>query len=308
MTTYFSDREGGAVPRTQETIDAQTWAGLLSVIEARITDGSLGFGFPLPCPDGGAIYGTDTSSLWRRALAEIPRLRPGSEESPDDLAAYWHPSDSVVPPTDAVLDLLELIARNVGKPNPIWFHEFFHHHHLQHDGDAGRAAWIEDVNRLLARNGLAFEMAADGTIRRLLPGPMRELLAQTEFATGDSETDQLLARAVALISSRDPHAPQDALEKLWDAFERVKTLLPGKKTQSAQALLTQAAAASGPCFNKAVEDEFHALTILGNTLRIRHSETDREPIASRHAAEYLFHRMFALLRYVLMQTGRVRQG
>jgi len=150
-------------------------------------------------------------------------------------------------------------------------------------------------------------MADDGIVRRLLPKPLIEAIQQTEFATGDADTDALLGRAIALLSSRQADAHQDALEKLWDAFERTKTLESADKKQSAEALLTAAQAPDAPLFNEAVRVEFDVLTRLGNKLRIRHSETDKEPISSRREAEYLFHRMFALLRYILLQTDRIRQ-
>lgn len=306
MSDYFSDRHGAPRPRTQETVSPQAWAGLLSLIQGRIADGSLGYGFPEPCPDGGAVIGTDEGSLWNRALAEIPRLRL-PEEGAFDQYSRWSPRREQTPPTDAILDLLELVARNIAKLKQGPFHSYFNHHHLAYDREDGLAAWVDDVNRLLARSGLAHDMADDGKLTRLLPAPMHGVLAGTDFATGDAETDQLLACAVHLITRRDDHAAQDALEKLWDAFDRIKTLMPGDKKQGVEALLSAAAADGAPRFNDAVTQEFRALTDLGNTLRIRHSETDKEPIASRHAAEYLFHRMFALLRYVLHRTGRVSQ-
>jgi hypothetical protein len=82
--------------------------------------------------------------------------------------------------------------------------------------------------------------------------------------------------------------------------------MSGDKKTSVAALLTAAAATNAPKFNTAIEEEFRALTALGNSLRIRHSETDKEPVSSRLEAEYLFQRMFSLLRYILLQTGRVR--
>lgn len=315
--SYFSDREGRSLPRTKEVIDQDVWAAILSILGARISDGSLGLGFPLVCPDGSAVCGTDEIALWDRAVAEIPRLRNSPEEgrasrqpwrSRDDSRIPWRPDRGDPPPTDAILDLCVLFARNVGGPEAVSHHSYYRHDHLRYDREAGLIGFAEDLNRLFARAGLAFEMEADGSVRRLLPAPLRSAIAETEFATGDPATDDLLARAAALLASRDPDAHQDAVEKLWDAFERIKTLHPGHKKQSSEALLAAAHAPDSPTFNTAIEAEFRALTDLGNKLRIRHSETDKEAIASRREPEYLFHRLFALLRYVLAQTGRLRRA
>jgi hypothetical protein len=220
----------------------------------------------------------------------------------------WRPRTNEVPPTDAILDLCELIARNIGQPIPVSHHGYFKHDHLRHDHEAGLLAWVRDRNTLLARSGLVYEMAPDGSVKRLLPTPLADITAQTEFSTGDSDTDALLSRAVALPTSREPDAHQDAIEKLWDAFERIKTLEPGDKKQSVETLLTGAKTPNAAMFNEMVKNEFRALTELGNKHRIRHSETDKEPIPSRREAEYLFHRVFALLRYILLQTDRIRRA
>ncbi len=114
MSTYFSDREGRTSPRVVETITPQTWAGILSLLQARVTDGSLALGFPAECQDGGAIYGTNQVLLWDRALAEIPRLVTAPEEPRDAYSPAWQPRRDEVPPADAILDLCELFARNIG--------------------------------------------------------------------------------------------------------------------------------------------------------------------------------------------------
>lgn len=48
---YFSDRERGLAPRIAETIQNAAWGGIVTTILRRISDGSLGAGFPEMCPD-----------------------------------------------------------------------------------------------------------------------------------------------------------------------------------------------------------------------------------------------------------------
>ena len=92
---------------------------------------------------------------------------------------------------------------------------------------AGQQQFLEEVSLLFARNGLAYELGANGEARRLLPQPLAEALASTLFAPGDRETDRLLEAARHRIASPKLEDRQDALQKLWDAFERLKTLEPG---------------------------------------------------------------------------------
>ncbi|ESZ15237.1 hypothetical protein [Mesorhizobium sp. L48C026A00] len=87
----------------------------------------------------------------------------------------------------------------------------------------------------------------------------------------------------------------DALDKLWDAFERIKTLEAGaNKRETAAQLLDRAASAQTPKFRAFLENEASELTATGNSLRIRHSETDKEPVEAPEQVDYL-HRLFSFL-------------
>ncbi len=163
--------------------------------------------------------------------------------------------------------------------------------------------FLSDVNRIFARNGVAYELTPDGA-RRLLPEPLAEALRSMVFKTGDDETDRLLDSARHRIASPKEDDRRDALEKLWDAFERIKTLEPGSdKRRQANALLDQAAV-RGTEFRKMLGDEALALTRIGNTFRTRHSEVDQERLGSLEHVDYLFLRMFAFVRMVLKAAGR----
>lgn len=292
MSDLFSDRENGPRPRTVTTIGQTTWDGILALIMARRNDGSLGFGFPDPCPDSGDPCGTDIMSFDRYIAAHVPEIREAI-------------GTSNVPPTLAILDLLEVVADAVGAPFERNYHNYMRHRHLGFDRAAGLRRFVYDVNRILARNRIAFEMDEVGRIRRFGPHILRDVLDNATFRTGDSDTDRLLAVAMERILSRNTQDQVDALEKLWDAFERIKTLEPGldKKTQI-RMLLDRAANGTVPKFREVLENEALALTDIGNDFRIRHSETNKEPLPYPEQIDALFHRMFAFLSFVLIRTGR----
>ncbi|MCB9958702.1 MAG: hypothetical protein H6843_08880 [Rhodospirillaceae bacterium] len=290
--TYFSDRERGPRARTGETIPLRVWGAIWDLIENRIGDGSFGYAFPDQCPDGRGPCGTDAVVFWRTAQAEIPELP--DQLRPDDL-----------PDTLAILDLLEFSARSVGQPIERDFHSFFGHSHLSFDRNVGLAEFVASANRLFARNGIAFDLTAEGVVQRLGPPGLREALRQAIFHTGDADTDKLLEEGRRRILSPQPVDRYDALEKLWDAFERIKTLEPGaNKKEQASRLLDRSAGATAVKFRQFLESEAQALTSIGNTLRIRHSETDKEPLQGLEQADYLFQRLFSLLHLVLRATGR----
>ena len=296
-TTYFSERERGARPRTEETISRPVRRALIQLVEIRIGNGSFGWRFPEQCADGCGPYGTDEQAFWETAVAEVPDLPiPDGWTEPTLRSAEG--AETVV-----FLDLLEFSARAVARPVEQGYHDFYRHHHLDFDRDAGLADFVEDVNRLFRRNGIAFELSDEGHARRLVALGLRDELREAAFNTGDTETDRLLdaARERILLPIEDDR--RDALEKLWDAFERIKTIEPGadKKAQAGR-LLDRTA--TSPKFRGFLTDEAKALTQIGNGLRIRHSETTQEPVQTPEHIDYLFHRMFSFVRLVLRATGR----
>ena len=291
MVRYFTDREYGERPRTIDAIDDRLWGGLHSLIETRVGDGSFGYRVPEQCPDGRGPCGCDSHAFELILRAEVPLIE-------------WPLSHAEPPDAPVILDLLEFCASAVGKPVKRDFHKFFSHYHLSWDRDAGLHQFVSDVNRILARNGAAYELTADGQARRLLPTPLAEVLGRTVFATGDKETDWLLETARQQIARPKIEDRHDALEKLWDAFERLKTLEPGSNKGIQVKKLLDTVATVGTRFRKVLEEDARALTEIGNTFRIRHSETSQENLRSPEQVDYLFGRLFAFIRLILKATDR----
>lgn len=288
---YFSEREYGTRPAVAETIDERVWGGLLSLIETRIGNGVFGYRFPEQCGDGEGPCGCDQQAFARVLLAEVPWIE-------------WPLRHGELPDTPVILDLLEFCASAVGEPIEGFFHSFYRHHHLSWDRESGLATFVADVNLLFRRNGVAYELDADGRARRVLPHPVAETVGWALFQTGDGETDRLLEAARARFMSPKLDDRRDALEKLWDAFERIKTLEPGSDKKAQADLLLDRTAVPGSGLREALGEEAKALTKIGNSFRIRHAEINQEPIDRPEQLDWLFVRMFAFLRLVLWSSGR----
>lgn len=292
MSEYFTDREYGARPQTMEVIDERLWAGLLSHIMTKIENGSFGYRFPKQCPDGQGPNGCDEQAFVQVLSAEVPWIN-------------WPLFPNKVLETPIILDLLEFCAKAVGEPiQQGSYHSYFSHYHLRWDRESGLAAFLKDVNLMFRRNAIAYEITPMGQARRILPQELANVLREAQFNTGDQETDSLLEAARQLILSPRPADRQDALEKLWGAFERIKSLEPGtNKRVQADGLLDRLATPNSE-FRAALGREAIELTGIGNTLFIRHKETTQEPLTSLIHVDYLFTRMFAFLRLVLKGTDR----
>ncbi|MHB1936940.1 MAG: hypothetical protein ACYCOR_10175 [Acidobacteriaceae bacterium] len=115
--------------------------------------------------------------------------------------------------------------------------------------------------------------------------------------------DELLEDARHKFLNRDLKTRRESLEKLWDAWERLKTIEPGRdKKEQAKALLSRASAE--PNLLGRLENEAMELTEIGNKFMIRHTETDKVPINESIHVDYLFQRMFAIVRLLLRSSSR----
>ncbi len=289
--SYFSERELGLPPRNKEKIHKLFWGGFTALVQVKINDGSLAERFPLNCPDEPIIIGSDDVSIKLAFQAEFPSIK-------------WPLNLSNLPDTLSVLDMVEFFYRDISKPTKKDYHSFFKHNHLLlFDQDAGKQQYLEDVNRLFRRNKLAFELKGDGKVVRLEPVVLRETLASAVFQSEDQELNRLLELAREKFRNPDVNIRREAIEKLWDVWERLKTLEPGiDKKKQIEALLMRAIPQAE--FRERVNQEAIALTNIGNDFGIRHTETNKIVISESEFLDYLFHRLFALIQMLLRRTNR----
>lgn len=137
--------------------------------------------------------------------------------------------------------------------------------------------------------------------------PVNPVLGQvlgTISPTGDETLDRLIVDAVAKFRDPSPKSRAMATEKLWDAWERTKSLEHGGNKKLSVESLLQASSASSE-FRDLLQAEASALTKIGNDFHIRHFETNRISIDQPQHFDYLFHRMYALLHLILGQRENV---
>ena len=203
--------------------------------------------------------------------------------------------------TDAIFDLIELYYRSVSD-----FFEFEACFMGEDDCLSSKLTknFKSEVNGVLQRRKIAFEMSDKGRIRPLGAPILSDTIRESIFNSGDDELDELLGTARDKFISRDSAVRREGLEKLWDAWERLKTVEPGKdKKASASALLDRAA--QGP-MRDVLETEALALRDIGNEdFMIRHTEVGKHPLDDDRHVDYLFHRLFSLVYLLLDATGRV---
>jgi len=285
----FTDRYGQGLPRTKEELDNESREALWGLLTNRIEEEWFGFAFPSQCGDGYVYAGTAINRLQR------------------DMAAYrilWPPDQGASPPaTDGqVFDAVEYSYEHVAEPSDPSYHSYMSHSHWSYDQEKGRARFQDDINLLFQRNGLAFELTG-GQVRRIAPAVLHEALEQGVFNSGDNDLDRLLQTARDKFLHRSLDVRKEGLEKLWDAWERLKTIeLGANKPAQVKAILDKGAAE--PVLRERLENEARELNFIGNNLMIRHTEVGKPPITESAQVDYLFHRMFAIIRLLLKSSGR----
>jgi len=304
MTTeYFSDKEKGPAPRSADTISPQAWGGIVALITSLIENGTFGEDFPAICADGPSVIGTDTDTFALAMQAEVPGMAWPLRITQSDGLPFAPQVRPFAPDTLSIVDLVQFCYAHVSKAIRGHYHGFFSHYHLSFDRAVGKEEFRERVNTILARNGVSLELQADGSVVRLAPPVLAEATRSALAPTGDSMLDAMLEEARKKYLSPDPRLRREALERLWDAWERLKSLDdPADKKRSTGKLLDKAAAE--PTLRKCLEEEARQLTSIGNTFLIRHSEVSKVPIQEIPHVDYLFHRMFSLINLVLATRGR----
>ncbi|SIQ03548.1 hypothetical protein SAMN05421829_10239 [Aromatoleum tolulyticum] len=121
--------------------------------------------------------------------------------------------------------------------------------------------------------------------------------------SGDALLDSMLRDACLKFKDPAPKARAEATEKLWDAWERLKSVeVQGNKKLSVIRLLDRAS--PDPAFRTYLEAEAKTLTEIGNAFHIRHFETDKISLAQPEQFDYLFHRLYALMHFLLFSRQR----
>lgn len=289
--TFYTDRLKGPATGQHEALTSATSRGLLGLIQAKIDANWLAEEFPEQCSDGGSIAGTNLATLSLAMKALIPGLP-------------WPLLNRDASTSDeTVFDLVEFVAVRVSKPTNLKWHDFMRHYELRFDREDGAKEFRSEVNLVLRRGRTSYELRTNGEVHRRGTYEVQEVIGALKPVTGDDRLDELIVEARDLYTSHRPGDRAVALERLWDAFERLKTIdLPGgDKKQSLRMLLSNLE----PGWRDTIEAEMKALTQIGNDYSIRHHETRTKPIPAGSAADYLFARMGALVTELLTASARI---
>lgn len=281
---FFSERESGVWPPLRDEVGETQWGGVVALIRSRLAAHSFALSFPTNCDDPGrGIIATNEQAFWLALTAAVP-------DAPSSFSARE------VPATPSAMDVLEFAFRHIADATEADYHEFYRHRHLDFNEISGQVGFIREINRIFRRSGLAFAMDSTGRVRRVPSPVVRERIARRLPSTGRPSLDDRLERAIERYGSPDPSERAEALEKLWDAWEELKTLR-GAKPEGIKTLI--AAVANDPTYADVLDQDARSLTTLGNTFQIRHSEVGQIDLEASTQVDYFFGRLFNMIWLLL---------
>lgn len=160
-----------------------------------------------------------------------------------------------------------------------------------------KKSFAKSINQSLEDDGVAFCLKKGKIIQRVDTEIYFDL--PTEKMTGlEQGLQDLINDVIAKHRQSNYSARRDAVEKLWDALERLKTYYSTDKKQSVKEIISDMSNGKED-FIVLFDAEFKALTEIGNKYRIRHHEIGKIEITDIRYYDYFFNRCLALLATAL---------
>lgn len=278
---YFTDREVGVKVSDTEEIGLNVFNAIMGVyvqFQNQLADNFS------EKDDYNNIVGCNTNKFKERMLGDIPNFTLNkygditSLEEGDKFDKY------------ALLDFIEFCWKNIKDYERGNYGLIFYN-----DEGKEKGIFQEEVNKIFERNRIIFRLNNVGEIERILPIQLDVLVKNYSHTGSDKELNKLIDEAIKHIIKPNFEDRQIAIEKLWDAYERIKTYHSNNKAQAAKSLIKIVSEGSQEFESLINEEMVNSLTKVGNNFRIRHHEKGKIEINSVKHIDYLFYRMMSMI-------------
>ena len=300
--SYYTERHGMRVPiDTTYDRSIKAYSVLLDCCEKYYE--FLAWKYPEYCPDSpdrSICCGTDLTMFNEDMEYEIPTLfrRNGQIDKPRSTKNIFDDEPRVDTYDQyALLDLIEFIAQNIRDITHRNRHDFYRHYHVSF-GSTNKMAgqFVSEINSIFKKTGLLYQLTDHFVVERIeetsvLSKEIETVINQVQ----EPGIKELVLAAIQKHKSPDPADQRDAVEKIWDAFERLKSYYTNlNKKDSADKIINDMADGK-QAYITLFTDEFFALTKTGNDFRIRHHETNKIDITDQRHYDYFFNRCLSLI-------------
>lgn len=289
FNNYFSEREGIREP-VENTYQINEDACMyIYNICSKYFKNMENFG--KKCPDNMRKCGIDFSILVNTLKFEIPDFKI------DKLGKIIF-EETI---THTILDFIEFIYKNI-----VVIQQEIPHHHFGHTdyvyltiSDLIQNKFVKEINRGFKYTGLLYIMNDNGIIERVINNNVViEDVTKKLINIKKKDLKDLIEKAIQYHRSRNEDDWKTATEKIWDAFENMKTYYSADKKESLKIILKNISP-NEESFRQLINDEFIELTRIGNTYQIRHFETGKIEIKDLKHYDYFFNRCLSIIDLTL---------
>ncbi len=158
-----------------------------------------------------------------------------------------------------------------------------------------------EINASLKKDNVPFRLSDRGLVEILND---YEVLSAEIIRNVDNVSEpgiqELLSEAIAKHMQPTFQAHKDAAEKIWDAFERLKTYYTSMDKKASATKIVSDIAGGQAEYIDLLNAEFKALTDIGNNFRIRHHETNKIDITDIRHYDYFFNRCLSLISTAIL--------
>lgn len=300
---YYTERHGmrRSVAKTYD-ISIERYTLLLHCCEKYYNN--LAWKYPAQCPDGQGCCGIDHEQFRLDLRYEIPTLYRDDADCiavPATRCNIFDGDSQAEYDQYALLDLIEFFAENVRDVVVGGFHSYWGHNHLTCNKTRNVCfQFCDEINSIFQKTGLLYKLNSNLQVERIVENsPLTPAIESTIATVSEAGTRELLQEAIMLHRSPYPADIRDSVEKIWDAYERLKTYYTTmNKRDSANKIIADMANGQVP-YVTLFTDEFKALTDIGNGFRIRHHETDKVEINDVRYYDYFFNRCLSLIAFAI---------
>lgn len=271
-----------------EEINENVYNAVLTIYKKYININGFAKNFPEICPNSSdTICGVNEYLLKKEVKGLIP-----------DFSFMYKADNDYIDENEkyALLDFIEYCYDNIYDVEQYEYHDYFSHNHYKVKKTRDeRNNFKDEINRIFERNGIIFFLDEDGKIKRKLPLEMDSIIRNINLDTKDERLNELIGQAIDNIQKPNLFDRKIGLEKLWDAYERMKTYYLTDKKESASKLIKEVSKETEK-FEDILEKERKELDKIGNDYyQIRHFGKGEIEIKSSKHIDYLFYRMLALI-------------
>ena len=263
---------------------------------------NLAWKYPTYCQDDDAsIYNYSQHKLIRALKFEISSLIDEDDFIKPEISQNWKTKEYIRNYDQyAILDLAEYVYKNIEDYEEVKVHSFYGHTHIRFYKNRYthyvKKDFKNELNLLLEKMGLLYRMKDNGEIERVVSNETAlNELKEASNNSDDASLKELIDSAIFLYLKPNESNIQLALEKIWDAFERIKTVFTDLDKKESSEKLINIVSSNEEDYKELLKEEFAQLTSIGNKFCIRHHETNKIEIADTRHKEYLFNRCCSLL-------------